>query len=204
MYEIESTTGYVLSYYNVGEADRRYKILTPNRGVVVGGATSVRKEKSKLKFFLQRYNYIELEYVNGKGGYRFTGGQLLENPTTAMSRGALSVLARVGTLIERLTQDQDEETDLFAIMQDMIRELSQTQQDNATDREFVQHVTAIETWATARVLIAFGYFDTAVIPEISPEIYASSILSPEDVALFIKSEKPLERYTRQCVIETML
>ena len=212
MYEIESSTGYVLSYYNAGEADRRYKILTPERGIVIGTATSVRKEQSKLKYFLQRYNYVQFEYVHGKGGYRFTGGQLLDDTSRRLSRDALSVVARISLLVERLTQDQDEETNLFEIMKDGINSLTiqskfeseDIQNDESQITTIVQTLQAKEHWTVARVLVAFGYFDVGELPGIHPEIYQQSTLSDEDILLFIHHEKHLERYIRQCVTETML
>lgn len=194
MYEVEATQGYILSYYNASEADRRYRVLTPDMGVIFAQATSVRKEASKLKHFLQKLNLVDVEVISSKSGYRITGGRLVENTSRQLDSTALSALDRVGELIGRLSQGSDEHTVLFSIFTDTISQLStwSTKSD------------IVELWATARVLVEYGYFDPSFSDTLQPELFTQTELSEEGIVVLQDQDKQLERYIKQCITETML
>lgn len=198
MYEIESTQGYVLSYYNQGESDRRYRIVTQDRGVIFVSAISVRKEASKLKHFLQKFNLVEIEIISSKSGYRITGGQLLQQiSSNQLSFIGLSALDRVGELIGRLSQNQDADSDIFTIFGDLAHVLQDTGLSSA-------QIYIIEMWGTARVLNDFGYFDVTFCPDISPEIFTSAEFTHESMQSLMQKKSVLERYIKQSTLESML
>lgn len=194
MYEIDSTRGYVLGYYNQGEADRRYRILTDTAGLVYARATSVRKESSKLKYFLQKLNLVEIETVDSRRGMQITGGRLLESVAQGRSAIALGVLDRVGVLVARLSQHPEPESDLFTIYQQLIHNL---------DTHPTQ-VHIVELWAQSRVLHAFGYFDISVFPDINPGIFTKALLEPADIEQLGALDKELSRYISQSIDQSML
>ena len=194
MYEIDSTRGYVLGYYNQGEADRRYRILTDTEGLIYARATSVRKESSKLKYFLQKLNLVEIETVDSRRGVQITGGRLLESLSRHHAPQALAVLDRVGVLIARLSQHPEPESDLFTLYQQVIHNLD----------TYPAHHDTIELWAQSRVLNAFGYFDTGFLPDINPEIFTKDHLDDSDLSTLSAKHKELARYIVQSIDQSML
>ncbi len=196
MYDIDSATGYVLSYYNAGEADRRYRILTREHGLLFASATSVRKESSKLKYFLQKLNLVEVELISSKSGYRLTGGQLLSKTSKQLDNVSLSALDRIGILIGRLCQASDEHLDLFAIYDSITKQLQGTNN--------VQQTEIIELWGTARVLHEFGYFNPDFNPEIDQELFRQSELTNIELEQLATQKIALERYIQLCIGESML
>lgn len=200
MYEIDAVRGYVLGYYNQGEADRRYRILTRDFGVIFAHATSVRKEQSKLKHALQKLNLVEIEIIQSRRGYQITGGRLISDISRQISRQgllkfeALGVLDRIGLLIGRLSQNPDSESNLFDIFEQIIDQLSNQ----------VTKLEVVELWGTARVLIEFGYFDSAFSKDIDPGIFQKTQLNGIEAKPLQEREKELERYINQCLDQTML
>lgn len=194
MYEIDATRGYVLGYYNVGEADRRYRILTDTEGLIHARATSVRKESSKLKHFLQKFNLAEIETVDSRRGIQITGGRLIQSLARECSHEVLGTAERVGILIARLSHNPDPDADLFTIYQQVI-------QAACTDPE---RLPEIELWAQSRVLHAFGYFDTGFLPDINPEIFTKGDLDASELDQLEEHAKALARYIEQCINQTML
>lgn len=205
MYEIDASIGYVLGYYNSGEADRRYRILTRDFGLIYAHATSVRKEKSKLKHFLQKLNLVELETVQSRKGYQITGGRLINNTAEQLAGpdfddnggfDALGALERIGDLIARLSQNPETDSQLFDIFEHIINQLQTCRGLASTE--------VVELWGMARVLIDFGYFDPAFSSDISQEIFKKPELESVEVQLLLSQKRELERYIKQCVTETML
>lgn len=194
MYEIDAVQGYVLGYYNQGEADRRYRILTRNFGVIHAHATSVRKEQSKLKHCLQKLNLVEIETIQSRRGYQITGGRLIEPVAGTLGFRELACLDRVGELIGRLSQNPDAETALFTIVEQAIEQFEM----NICDPEI------IESWISARVLMEFGYFDPSFCPGIDPDIFQRAQLDERGVECLNTQIKELDRYIKQCLDQTML
>jgi len=194
MYDIDSAVGYILSYYNAGEADRRYRILTREHGLLFASATSVRKEQSKLKYFLQKLNLIEVELISSKSGYRITGGQLVSKTSKVVSSSGLAVLDRIGLLIGRLCQASDEHLDLFEIYDTIAKQIASTPES----------LDIVELWGTARVLVEFGYFNPDFSPDIEGGLFKNETIALEEIEGIKKNKITLERYIKQCITETML
>lgn len=196
MYDVDAATGYILGYYNQAEADRRYRILTRERGLLLASATSVRKEQSKLKYFLQKLNLVEVELISSKSGYRITGGQLIGKTSKNINLRALSALDRLGILIARLCQASDEHLGLFYIFDSVIRQFgNQVSKIN---------IEVVELWGTARILQEFGYFNPDFSPEINPNLLQKDSLEESDWEQLQLYKITLERYIKQCITETML
>ena len=200
MYDIDSATGYILSYYNAGEADRRYRILTREHGLLFASATSVRKEQSKLKYFLQKLNLIEVELISSKSGYRITGGQLFSKTSKEIGLESMAVLDRIGILVGRLCQASDQHLELFGIYDSVVKQLQGVVLEESSN----QTNEVVELWGTARVLIEFGYFNPDFSPEIDVNVFSKDTLSIKELEMMQTHKITLERYIKQCITETML
>ena len=197
MYEVESTIGYVLNYHNVGDADRRYRILTAEHGVIIIKATSVRKEKSKMRHYLQRFNLVSIDYIHGRVGYKVIGGEIVTR--LRAEPAILGVIARVGEQIERLSQGEESSEELFGIFDDLMHMVN-----NDDEGMYHTYKTVLELWSKARVLRAFGYFDTSTVTGLPQELFETNILTQEQLASLSLEEKRLEKLVTEAVMQTML
>ena len=194
MYEIQILEGYVLDYYNQGEADRRYQIVTSDYGVIEAQATSVRKEQSKLQSFLQKLNLLELEIIQARRGYQITGARLIRSLSQDYNFSQLAALSRLAEVITRLAYGQDGESQLFALFTEIASQLE-------SQRE---QIPVVETWGRARIVMEYGYFDPAFSENIPREIFSLTELDPSTLRILEQYSGELEGYTRQCLDQTML
>jgi recombinational DNA repair protein (RecF pathway) len=198
MYEIDSTQGYILSHTNIGEANKSYRILTRDYGLVTAHATSVRKEQSKLAHFLQLLSHIELEAIQSRKGYQITGGQLLASARDRLDFPALGVLDRLGQLILRVSGHSEHDSQLYAIFHDIDSQLQ------SLGSPAPKYLDMVELWGSGRILRELGYFNPAFCPDISPEIFDSATLGDDDCAVLQAHKGTLDRYLQECIAHTML
>ncbi|MFW0871240.1 MAG: recombination protein O N-terminal domain-containing protein [Patescibacteria group bacterium] len=195
MYEIESTYGYILGHSNIGEANKSYRILTRDYGLISAHATSVRKESSKLAYFLHQLAHIELEAIQSRKGYQITGGRLIESTTQVHNFEALGILDRLGALILQMSLHADSDSVLYHIF----HEISLALRSLAP-----KYFYSIELWGRARILHELGYFDIAFSPDISPELFMKNTLNQQDFVSLSAHQQTLERYIQECINQTML
>lgn len=78
MHHIYHTEALVISYENVGEADRVFFLYTKQLGFLYAKAQGIRRESSKLRFILQPFTYVYLDLVKGKAVWRITSAVFIE------------------------------------------------------------------------------------------------------------------------------
>ena len=106
-YHIYTTKGIVLSSVPVGEADRIYKILTRDLGLVRARALSVRKSTSKLRGALEPFSLSQVSLVRGKEFWRLTSAELIKKI------GSSGEVARPLSLLEKLVTGESPHQELF-------------------------------------------------------------------------------------------
>lgn len=116
-YHIYTTKGIVLSSWPKGEADRVYRILTRDLGLVRASALGVRKESSKLRGSMEPYSLSKISLVRGKEYWRATSAEFIQRvPRTA-------VVARPLALLEQLIQGEVSHPELFdAVEQNILNQ----------------------------------------------------------------------------------
>ena len=72
MYQKYNTEALVLGSRETGESDRVYALFTKDFGLVRARASSVRSEKSLMRYALQNYSRANVSLVRG-GGWRAAG-----------------------------------------------------------------------------------------------------------------------------------
>lgn len=132
MHHIYHTEGIILSSKNFGEAGRHYSIFTRDLGMIYASAQGVRKMSSKLRFILQDYSYIKVDFVRGKDFWRITSAtkanrleQITRRPET------FAIFQKVAKLLKRLLAGEDANEVLFADLVNglSILETSQTKEE---------------------------------------------------------------------------
>ncbi len=79
MYEIYKSRAFLLRVEIHKENDQRALFFSADFGLIWVSAQGSKKEFSKFRSLLQELNQIEIYLVKGKGGYRFTGGEFIDN-----------------------------------------------------------------------------------------------------------------------------
>lgn len=113
MHHLYTTDAFVLNTSYLGEADSYITLYTKDLGLIRAKATGIRYLKSKLRFAVQPYSHIQAVLVRGKGIWRLTNAQFIEQAKAEMPEKQFLVLARVFSLIERLVQGEEPEEKLY-------------------------------------------------------------------------------------------
>jgi DNA repair protein RecO len=103
MHHIYHTEGIILGSKNFKEASKYFYILTCDLGLVYAEAQGIRKISSKLRFVLQEFNYVKLDFVQRKNIWRITNAvktNELEDLNKDFTK--LKIVANIARLLLRL------------------------------------------------------------------------------------------------------
>ena len=153
MYQKYQTDAIVVGSSESGEADKSLALYTRDFGLVRARATSVRSEKSKMRYALQTYARANVALVRGKSGWRAAGASA-STTTVGKDGTGVSAFARISELVTKLVAGEDHNEYLF----DAIAEAH-----TALMREHVESVATIEIVAVARILYALGYLSAEAL-----------------------------------------
>ncbi|MEK7538534.1 MAG: recombination protein O N-terminal domain-containing protein [Patescibacteria group bacterium] len=154
-HHIYHTRGIILSNVATGEANRFYKLLTEDLGLIGAVAQGVREGKGKLKTMLQEFSRIKVDLVRGKEVWRIISA-MEERPAGGLKKQGenMVLFARMASLVRRLVHGEGRNDELF--------------RDMLAAHDFLEMVAipanlvpAFETLSTLRVLVWLGYFDAS-------------------------------------------
>ena len=150
MHHIYHTEGIILGSRNFGEAGKYYAIFTRDLGMISASAQGVRKMSSKLRFILQDFSYVKIDFVRGKDFWRVTSASktnILED--ILKNRERLEVFTNIARLLKRLLAGEDVNTELFNDLLNglFILEKAETKED----------LRSIEVIIVLRILNNLGY-----------------------------------------------
>jgi DNA repair protein RecO (recombination protein O) len=150
MHHIYHTEGIILGNKDYGEAGKYYSIFTKDLGMIYASAQGVRKMSSKLRFILQDFAYLKIDFVQGKDFWRITSAsktntleEISKNKTT------LQVFFNIANLLKRLLAGAEANQTLF---EDLINGLSILEKTEKA--EDLQNIEAI---IVLRILNNLGY-----------------------------------------------
>ena len=150
MHHIYHTEGIILGSKSYGEAGKYYYIFTKDLGMIYASAQGVRKMSSKLRFILQDFAYLKIDFVQGKDFWRITSAsktnkleEVYRNPST------LEVFVNIASLLKRLLAGIEPNTALFG---DLINSLSIL--EKTKEKESLRNIEAI---IVLRILHNLGY-----------------------------------------------
>jgi recombinational DNA repair protein (RecF pathway) len=153
MYQKYSTEALVLSSREIGENDRAFALFTKDFGLVWARASSVRTERSKMRYALQNCAHVQVSLVRGRRGWRLAGAHSLRQ-AGENARGA-SAFARVSELLLRLVHGEEYHAYLFAALAEAHAALMDARE--AGERGIIEIV------CVARVLHALGYLSSEAL-----------------------------------------
>jgi DNA repair protein RecO len=152
-YHLYHTLGFVLKSFPRGEGNQSFALFTRELGLVQASATSVREERSKLRYGLQECSLSELTLVRGKESWRITGASLLESVchTFSSSPVHLQMFARVFRLLLRLLAGEEKNERLFDTLVEACTYAGERHAQNAKAHADIEVVLVL------RILYLLGY-----------------------------------------------
>jgi recombinational DNA repair protein (RecF pathway) len=99
MYITYSTHAYILARYPSGEGDCTLLLFTRDFGMLRAQATSLREERSKLRYVLQTGVIVRVSLVSGAKVWRVTGGEAVRSSSAIGTVRSARVMQLVRTLL---------------------------------------------------------------------------------------------------------
>jgi DNA repair protein RecO (recombination protein O) len=98
----------------MGEANKMLTIYTREMGLVRAFVQGVRLHKSKLRFTLQDFSYVNVDLVRGRELWRVTSAKHISSfPLARCSGPSLILMTRVSKLLERLCTGESPNENIF-------------------------------------------------------------------------------------------
>lgn len=154
MHHIYQTEGIVVSGNNFGEANRFIYIFTKDLGMIAGSAQGIRHLKSKLRYSLQDFSYVDVSLVKGKNIWRIINASHKENVLKSLhsSRRAAQVFAHGLALSNRLIAGEEKNENLFNLLWSSFSFLKEN--PDLTENELKN----FESTLVLRILSLLGYW----------------------------------------------
>lgn len=167
MYHLYHTPALVLGSTPQGEGSNLITLFTRELGLIRATATSVREERSKLRYGLQDFSYSEVTLVRGREFWRLTNATLI----AALARGEINasdisrMTGRICALLRRLLAGEEKNEPLFLSVVDGLR--------FAATRSDQQSLEGTEIILALRILYFLGY--------LAPRNEFAPLLCPADL-----------------------
>lgn len=150
MHHIYHTEGIILGSKNFKEANKYFYILTRDLGLVYAEAQGIRKISSKLRFVLQDFNYLKLDFVQRKNIWRITNA-IKTNELEDLNKDfyRLKIVANISKLLLRLLPGIEPNPTLF---EEVINGFFLLEKNNSKEE-----LKNIEIVLVLRILSNLGY-----------------------------------------------
>lgn len=197
MYQKYQTDALVLGSRESGENDRVFALFTREFGLVRARASSVRSEKSRMRYALQNYSRVGLSLVRGKRGWRAAGAFATKGATGGPKN--VAVFARIAELTTRLVHGEEKNEYLFAVLAETHDALMSTQGRFALGGRDI--LPTIEIVCVARVLYALGYLSAEAL---ETALFTHTAYAPEHVREAEEKREKLLSSINRAIAETHL
>jgi len=194
MHHIYHTHGFILSSRNMGEANKMLAIYTREMGLVWAAARGVRLHKSKLRFTLQDFSYVNVDLVRGKELWRVTSARHISSfPFARSSASSLLMITRVSKLLERLCVGENPSENIF---DDFIQALYLLDDENMTPHS----QEALELHLVLRIMNSLGYIgDSDILSK-----YLCSSFDQSKTESLLKERQSIIAYINKALNESQL
>jgi len=194
MHHIYHTHGFILSSRNMGEANKMINIYTLEMGLIRAAAQGIRLNKSKLRFTLQDFSYVNIDLVRGKEIWRVTSAKHISSfPLARRDTSSLILIMRVAKLIERLCTGEGPNEDIF---NDFIQALYILDDENIS----IQSKEALELHLVLRIMNSLGYIgDSNILAK-----YLSSSFDHSKTETLLKERQSIIAHINKALTESQL
>jgi DNA repair protein RecO len=161
-------------------------------GLVRAVAQGIRLHKSKLRFTLQDFSYINVDFVRGKEIWRVTSAKHISSfPILRASSPSLIIMIKVSRLLERICYGESPSEDIF---DDFVQALYllDSENINSSSRE------ALEIHLVLRIMNSLGYIgDSDILTK-----YLSSSFDYSKTEILLKEKKSIIAHINRALNES--
>jgi len=169
-------------------------IYTREMGLVRAAVQGVRLSKSKLRFSLQDFSYVNVDLVRGRDVWRVTSANNISSFATARrDKMSLVLMMRVASLLERFCGAESQNEDVF---DDMIQSFY------FLDNDVISSPTkeALEMHLVLRIMNSLGYIgDSDILSK-----YLSSPFSLNKTEMLLKERQSIVSHINKALNESQL
>jgi len=122
-YDVYTLDGFVIDIRDSGEFDKNITFFSKDAGIVNVKAISASKPTSKMRGFLIRFCYIDIDVVHGKTGYRLIRARSFDNGFLIHKKEAYFLLCRFQKLIMMLLPEGALHSGVFNIFHNLVKHL---------------------------------------------------------------------------------
>lgn len=151
MHHIYTTKAIIIKSTIAGEANKYYFLFTQDLGFIKASAQSVRLNKSKLKGHLQDYCLVLISLVKGRGIWRITSAETLEQGKFLEDINKLISIKNIFSLLLRLLHGEEKNENLFYCVESFYHFLLK-------NKITLENIKNLEIITVLRILYNLGYF----------------------------------------------
>lgn len=194
MHHIHHTHGFILSSRNTGEANKMLTIYTLELGLIKAVAQGIRLHKSKLRFTLQDFSYVNVDLVRGKEIWRVTSARHISSfPLARGNTASLILIMRVSSLLLRLCKGESPNENIFNDFTQALHLLDSDDVSGST-RE------ALELHLVLRIMNSLGYIgDSAILTK-----YLASSFNQNKIEALLKERQSIIAHINNALNESQL
>ena len=163
-------------------------------GLVRAVAQGIRLHKSKLRFTLQDFSYVNVDLVRGKEIWRVTSAKHISSfPITRSNEFSLVLMTRVSRLLERLCAGESPNENIF---DDFIQALYILDNEDISP----QSREALEIHLVLRIMNSLGYIgDSDILSK-----YLSSSFDYNKTEILLKERQSIIAHINKALSESQL
>ena len=194
MHHIYHTHGFILGSRNTGEANKMLTIYTREMGLVRAVVQGIRLHKSKLRFSLQDFSYVNVDLVRGRDIWRVTSARSINTFAFARSdKFSIVLIVRVSKLIERLCDGEESNEKIF----DDIIQAFYLLDDVGISKQLRE---ALEIHLVLRIMNTLGYIGQSdMLSE-----YLDDVFDVSKTELLLKEKRSIISHINKALNESQL
>lgn len=148
-YQMYTTRALVCGSYHRNAADVSYRLFTEQFGMLYAAARSVREERSRQRYGLQDFGFVQVSLVRGKAEWKIGSVVPLDNPFLRVAdRAGRRTINSIIRLHNRYVQGEVENEAIFSVMYEALLAIAENR---------VQWLTYYELGITFKILYLLGY-----------------------------------------------
>jgi recombinational DNA repair protein (RecF pathway) len=114
-YDVYTVSGVVLDVWNHKEWDKKFLFFSKEYGIINITAIGTQRPKSKMRGFINRFCFIEIDIVHGKTGYRLIRARSNMGGFLIHKKESYFILSRISKLFIGLLPDNVPHYDSFLL-----------------------------------------------------------------------------------------
>ena len=113
-YTVYTTPALVCGSFDSNTADKTVLLFTRDAGMIYAAVKSAREERSKHRYALTEFSFLNVSLIQGKGGWRIVGTEPIGNVYTHLSsRMARGYVRNVVRFVKRMVRGEEAYAPLF-------------------------------------------------------------------------------------------